>query len=171
MPLPRKAPFRCPHCGFVQEESEHLISTFCRSCGQHYVVAPNSASRKASNHFPRVPNAMWLHASSAPVRTIHCYRCGKTPEGLRTRQNDFLPPLQHRDRSLRCHNFLGYFKAHRHTRQSHHHALGTRLQRADNMLRGFDRRASQRHSHLRIDSPARVFREIELPDSREKCGH
>jgi cytoskeletal protein CcmA (bactofilin family) len=78
MPLPRKAPFRCPHCGFVQEESEHLISTYCRSCGRHYEVAPNSANRKTSNHFPRVPNAIWLHASSAPGRAIRCYHCGKT---------------------------------------------------------------------------------------------
>ena len=91
MPLPRKAPFRCPHCGFVQEESEHLISTFCRSCGQHYVVAPNSASRKASSHFPRVPNAMWLHASSAPGRTIHCYRCGKTHGVSKHARTTFCP--------------------------------------------------------------------------------
>jgi cytoskeletal protein CcmA (bactofilin family) len=75
--LPRKAPFRCPHCGFVQEESDHLISTYCRSCGRHYEVVSNSASRKPSNRLHLVPNAIWRQASSPPGRTIRCYRCGK----------------------------------------------------------------------------------------------
>jgi cytoskeletal protein CcmA (bactofilin family)/DNA-directed RNA polymerase subunit RPC12/RpoP len=89
--LPRKAPFRCPHCGFVQEESEHLISTYCRSCGRHYEVVSNSESRKPSNRLHLVPNAIWRHATSPPGRTIRCYRCGKIHEVSEHARTTFCP--------------------------------------------------------------------------------
>jgi len=89
--LPRKAPFRCPHCGFVQEESEHLISTFCRNCGRHYEVGPHSESRKPSNRLHLVPNAIWRHPTSPPGRPIRCYRCGKIHEVSEHARTTFCP--------------------------------------------------------------------------------
>lgn len=66
---PRKAPFECPHCGFVQHEPPHLISTYCRSCGSHYEVAAAKARRD--------PASGIVGASAPrPVRPVHCHQCG-----------------------------------------------------------------------------------------------
>lgn len=64
---PRKEPFKCPHCGFVQNEPRHLISTYCRGCGSYYEVTPE---RRAES-VPVTP------ASARHQRTIHCFRCGR----------------------------------------------------------------------------------------------
>ncbi len=64
---PPKESFSCPHCGFVQQEPAHLVSTFCRSCGSHYDVRRPATERRAA---------------SAPTRgasrEVHCYRCEET---------------------------------------------------------------------------------------------
>ena len=66
-PNPRKEPFSCPHCGFVQNEPRHLISTYCRGCGDYYEVTPE---RRAEG-IPSTP------ASARQQRIVHCYRCGQ----------------------------------------------------------------------------------------------
>ena len=68
---PRKAPFACPECGFVQQESVHLISTYCRSCGGYYEV--RAAARDTR---PAAP----ARALPRVQRTVHCHRCGETHE-------------------------------------------------------------------------------------------
>ena len=78
--LPRKAPFRCPHCGFVQEEPEHLISTYCRGCGSHYEVLVNPANPTFSDRFQRACNRAWRRMSFLPGRKIRCHRCGRIHE-------------------------------------------------------------------------------------------
>jgi cytoskeletal protein CcmA (bactofilin family)/ribosomal protein S27E len=67
---PRKAPFACPECGFVQQESIHLISTYCRSCGCHYNVQAAQ----------RVPAAAPTRPASRVVRPVQCHRCGEGHE-------------------------------------------------------------------------------------------
>lgn len=62
---PRKEPFSCPHCGFVQNEPRHLISTYCRSCGGYYEVTPE----RRAEIIPPTP------VVERPQRTVHCYRC------------------------------------------------------------------------------------------------
>jgi cytoskeletal protein CcmA (bactofilin family) len=81
MPLvPRKAPFRCPHCGFVQEEPEHLISTYCRGCGSHYEVLVNPAHPTFANRFQNACNRAWRRLSLLPGRKIRCHHCGRSHE-------------------------------------------------------------------------------------------
>ena len=75
--VPRKAPFRCPHCGFIQEEPEDLISTYCRSCGSHYEVTAASTNRRFSSRFRRAHDPIWNQPSILPDRKIFCHRCGK----------------------------------------------------------------------------------------------
>lgn len=75
---PRKAPCRCPHCGFVQQESVHLISTYCRSCGSHYEVAGEARTA-------RKQDSGWVEKTlhrvlARPPRTVHCYHCDKDHE-------------------------------------------------------------------------------------------
>ena len=72
---PRKAPFHCPHCGFVQSESVHLISTFCRSCGRHFEIS------RAASPGPPVAKAhalKWM--GSRPPRQVLCHHCQQTHE-------------------------------------------------------------------------------------------
>jgi len=73
---PRKTSFRCPHCGFVQLEPEHLISTYCRSCGDHYNTRAASAAR------PPVVAARRGERSGTPshLRPVKCYHCAETHE-------------------------------------------------------------------------------------------
>jgi cytoskeletal protein CcmA (bactofilin family)/uncharacterized CHY-type Zn-finger protein len=76
--VPHKAPFRCPHCGFIQEEPEHLISTYCRRCGNHYEVAATSARRKLSSRLQRAGHQLWKTPSLLPGRKVLCHRCDKS---------------------------------------------------------------------------------------------
>ena len=63
----QKTPFRCPACGFSQIEPVGLISTYCRSCGEHYQVASNAARPPI---LPPLPPA-----SGAPKRAVFCHKC------------------------------------------------------------------------------------------------
>ncbi len=65
--LPQKTPFRCPGCGFVQLEPPHLISTYCRSCGDYYEVG-RPDSKKPPHPAP----------VSSKNRGVHCHRCGNS---------------------------------------------------------------------------------------------
>lgn len=77
---PRKAPFRCPHCGFVQDEPEHLISTYCRGCGKHYEAKANPASRAPAWRFQRGQRRGGEQPHLPPGRKIVCHHCGGTHE-------------------------------------------------------------------------------------------
>ncbi len=59
--------FRCPHCGHTQVESSHLISTFCRACGQHYSVEPTKSTpiRKKQDS-----------KKAIITQALICHRCG-----------------------------------------------------------------------------------------------
>ncbi len=64
----KKKPFQCPKCDFVQLEPPHLISTYCRACGEYYEVGRAAAK-------PVLP------AAPVPVEvarrvSIFCHRCG-----------------------------------------------------------------------------------------------
>ena len=61
---PRKAPFHCPHCGFVQHEPVQLISTYCRSCGSHFEIA------RANTPAEKVPAVKPIGS-----RTVFCHHC------------------------------------------------------------------------------------------------
>lgn len=52
----------CPHCGKQQKEPEGSISTYCRSCGQHF-----SVSGTPKKKLVRLPKS---------TRTITCFQCG-----------------------------------------------------------------------------------------------
>jgi cytoskeletal protein CcmA (bactofilin family) len=88
--LPRKAPSRCPHCGFVQDEPEHLISTYCRGCGSYYKVVPSSATfaqftRQAARRRTR------RRAAILPPREIWCYHCDQVHEVSGHARTTFCP--------------------------------------------------------------------------------
>jgi len=74
---PRKAPFHCPHCGFIQHEPVHLISTYCRSCGSHYEIA-GAAPAEAGPEKKR--DSLLKRVTSRPPRSIRCHHCAKTHE-------------------------------------------------------------------------------------------
>jgi len=38
----------CPHCGGMQQESAGVISTFCRSCGQHFTIGGKTPAAPAA---------------------------------------------------------------------------------------------------------------------------
>ncbi len=81
----RRVAFRCPDCGFVQQEPEHLISTFCRSCGSHYDVAgagrgnSEPAAKPAPAQRPR------------DRRDVHCHRCDTIHEVVIRAQSTICP--------------------------------------------------------------------------------
>ena len=76
--LPRKAPSRCPHCGFVQDEPEHLISTYCRGCGSYYKVVPPTAA--LARYSSEVRTRIRRRLPKIPPRQVRCYHCGQTHE-------------------------------------------------------------------------------------------
>ena len=76
--LPRKAPSRCPHCGFVQDEPEHLISTYCRGCGSYYKVLPPSGG--LARYSNEVRTRIKRRLPKIPPRQVRCYHCGQAHE-------------------------------------------------------------------------------------------
>jgi cytoskeletal protein CcmA (bactofilin family) len=76
--LPRKAPSRCPHCGFVQDEPERLISTYCRGCGSYYKVSPPSAVLVRYSN--QVRARIRRRLPKIPPRQVRCYHCGQAHE-------------------------------------------------------------------------------------------
>jgi cytoskeletal protein CcmA (bactofilin family) len=76
--LPRKAPSRCPHCGFVQDEPEHLISTYCRGCGSYYQVSPPSVG--LARYSTEVRTRIKRRLPKIPPRQVRCYHCGQAHE-------------------------------------------------------------------------------------------
>jgi cytoskeletal protein CcmA (bactofilin family) len=89
--LPRKAPSRCPHCGFVQNEPEHLISTYCRGCGSYYKVFTSPAKATFSSRSYPARGRTTRRAPLPPPREIHCYRCGRTHEVSGHARTTFCP--------------------------------------------------------------------------------
>jgi len=88
----RKAPFRCPHCGSVQYEPEHLVSTYCRSCGSHYNVAPAHRTEGLAEKRPAgFVSRMAQKVIARPPRAILCYRCGETHEVSGYARNTICP--------------------------------------------------------------------------------
>jgi len=65
---PRKIPSQCPRCGFSQPEPPHLISTYCRSCGDHYEVRGRHPEPPALPPLPPPPREASIQVS--------CYKCG-----------------------------------------------------------------------------------------------
>lgn len=90
----KKVPITCPHCGSVQLEPRELISTYCRSCGDHFSVAPQPAvaiqkpafgdrlfKQLRTIHRRRTvacPECNHRHHVPAHTRTTHCPACGAT---------------------------------------------------------------------------------------------
>jgi len=68
----QKKPFHCPSCGFVQLEPPHLISTYCRACGDYYEVRRPGAATRARSVFPPLPPL------TAQRKDVFCHRCGTT---------------------------------------------------------------------------------------------
>ena len=92
--LPRKAPSRCPHCGFVQDEPEHLISTYCRGCGSYYKVFTGPANPVfpgRSRHAQRGPRR---RISTRPTREVCCYHCSQIHEVSEHARTTFCPNCQ-----------------------------------------------------------------------------
>ncbi len=79
---PRKAPFTCPECGYIQQESTHLISTCCRSCGCYYEVRAAGRLKPAAPPPRQAPRVQ---------RTVKCHRCGETHEVSSHSQNTICP--------------------------------------------------------------------------------
>ncbi len=67
----KKKPFQCPKCAFVQLEPPHLISTYCRACGDYYEVPRVSGASKPSV-LPGLP------LTKQSRRDVVCHRCGTT---------------------------------------------------------------------------------------------
>ena len=77
---PVKAPSHCPHCGFVQEEPEHLISTYCRGCGSYYQVPAFERENRAGEHPPSLFENAFRRIAPRPPRKVACHRCGQSHE-------------------------------------------------------------------------------------------
>src|SRR4029453_1429633 len=75
----RKAPSSCPHCGFVQNESTHALSTYCRSCGEYYKISA-AHDERADKRPPGMVGRAVKQIFSRPPRQIHCHRCRATHE-------------------------------------------------------------------------------------------
>jgi cytoskeletal protein CcmA (bactofilin family) len=73
----KKVPTTCPHCGSVQLEPRELISTYCRSCGDHFTVTPAPAPITRALPTPS-PLARRLREKLAIHRRRHvaCIQCG-----------------------------------------------------------------------------------------------
>lgn len=81
--LPRKVPSQCPRCGFSQPEPAHLISTYCRSCGEYYEVGAGRTERPALPPLPLAPRE--------PSVEVHCYRCGAGHRASAKARNTLCP--------------------------------------------------------------------------------
>jgi len=71
----RKVPTTCPHCGSSCTEPRELISTYCRSCGDHFSVAPTPAERPPTAAPPlakRLRETLAIHRR----RHVTCHGCG-----------------------------------------------------------------------------------------------
>lgn len=69
---PTKVEVRCPHCGNGQLEPWHAVSTYCRSCGDHFDIA----SRKEVESLAKKLAPSPLHAlTGRKKREVLCYRC------------------------------------------------------------------------------------------------
>jgi len=79
---PRKAAFTCPECGFVQQESTHLISTYCRSCGSYYEVRAAGRGKAPATPPRQLPRVQ---------RSVHCHRCGESHEVSSHSQSTICP--------------------------------------------------------------------------------
>jgi cytoskeletal protein CcmA (bactofilin family) len=89
--LPRKAPSRCPHCGFVQDEPEHLISTYCRGCGSYYKVFTDPANAVFYSRSSRARGPARQRVPVQPPREVRCYCCGQIHEVSWHAQTTFCP--------------------------------------------------------------------------------
>jgi len=77
----RKISVRCSHCGNLQQEPAHVLSTYCRACGEHFTVA--AAKEQAAA--PAAPKVGFMTrlvrtAIQRPPRKVRCYACGNTHE-------------------------------------------------------------------------------------------
>lgn len=75
----RKAPFRCPHCEYVQLEPVTAISTYCRSCGSYYETGAPVTGKEKPAPTPTAPRPQ-PPAAQRHVREVRCYRCRRTHE-------------------------------------------------------------------------------------------
>lgn len=66
---PQKTPSQCPACGFSQLEPPRLISTYCRSCGEHYDVSAPSGGHPST--LPPLPAP-----AGQPHTQVRCFQCG-----------------------------------------------------------------------------------------------
>lgn len=74
----RKIPVRCPHCGHEQPEPAHVISTYCRNCGDHFRAGAPAPSHEKPG--PRRPVRQERKSRPAPSRRVLCHDCGETHE-------------------------------------------------------------------------------------------
>ena len=77
---PRKAPSKCPHCGFVQDEPAHALSTYCRGCGEYYKISAGHDERPDKSRSEGVVGRAVKQIFSRPPRQVHCHKCGTTHE-------------------------------------------------------------------------------------------
>lgn len=59
----------CPECGATQQESQGVISTFCRSCGQHFEIG-NKASAPAV-----APGKSWMDRLAPVAARLEPLKC------------------------------------------------------------------------------------------------
>ncbi len=72
----KKVPTTCPHCGFVQLEPAGLISTYCRSCGDHYTVRRDPVVSESAT--PSIATRLRTKWSGPRQRHVTCTACEST---------------------------------------------------------------------------------------------
>ncbi len=72
----KKVPTTCPHCGSVQLEPRELISTYCRSCGDHFSVAPQPSALPPPAAKPALAERLREQLHLTRRRPVACHECG-----------------------------------------------------------------------------------------------
>lgn len=85
---PPKVEVHCPHCGHGQLEPWQVVSTFCRSCGEHFDIADRKEIQSLAKKQALSP---LLAFTGSKKREVLCYRCQSTHEVSSAAKNTICP--------------------------------------------------------------------------------
>ncbi|MFY8216295.1 MAG: bactofilin family protein [Chthoniobacterales bacterium] len=66
----------CPHCGGAQMEPRGIVSTYCRSCSQHFTPASRAAARTGEGGLLNPTRVAKGDPSDGRENRVSCHTCG-----------------------------------------------------------------------------------------------